>query len=88
MKYENYKPFSTAFAHYLARYLLKKFKNIGGYKKMEAESNDETMKFTKTLCLFRTVMEMLPMLNDDENVHVIYFNFIVLSAKYSSKKKQ
>ena len=78
---------SAVFAHILARYLLKKFKNIGGYKKLNSEKNSDTQKYTKTLCLFKIVMDIFSHLDDNENIHSYYLNFVVLSAKFSRKAK-
>ena len=82
---EQIQSYSTAFAHILAKYLLKKLKNIGGYKKKEPDGTLDTQKYSKTLGLFKIVMDIFTHLEDNENIHVLYLNFIVLSAKYSSK---
>jgi len=92
--------YSAVFAHTLARYLLKKFKNIGGYIKgkeyAEPENNSQiqsklpdadSQKYSRTLTLFKIIMEIFSKLENNENISALYFNFIVLSGKFSRKGK-
>ena len=132
-QFEVVRDYSTAFAHILARYLLRKFKNIGGYNKMieddenieEQKEEDQkedaqrevsagSQKYMRTLSLFKLVMEIFARLEvteksepdfdrqaaasgaapgpaanqmrrfeKNEDIHAYYFDFIVMSTKYS-----
>lgn len=93
--------YSSVFAHTLAKYLFRKFKNIGGYNKMGESKGKEkskpkkvvygpdfdSQKYSRTLSLFKIVMEIFGKLEGNEDTYAYYFNFIVLSAKYSRKAK-
>ena len=93
--------YSSVFAYTLAKYLFKKFKNIGGYNKVGEIEGKETgkvknvmfgadldsQKYSRTLSLFKIVMEIFGKLEGNEDTYAYYFNFIVLSTKYSRKAK-
>ncbi len=144
-QFEVIQNYSTAFAHILARYLLRKFKNIGGYNKLiededgveepkeeeqreyqslaqiqgqlqkdsQREVSSGSQKYSRTLSLFKLVMEIfarlevteneierqaaaaagsgvpVPMrrMEKNEDIHAYYFDFIVMSTKYSRKTR-